>query len=139
MSMDDFIKTLTAEQKAALIEALSDNNTTPEQPLNTHTPSIDTSEAVNGSVEDVEVEENFNVVRKPTKFSKSKEPVRARENTWTDTGEDRHIETPKSHITPRTRKAPSKKTVKCHACGKTEKVNAGLVFGEYYRCDRCIG
>tara|TARA_B100001094_G_C18078591_1_gene743954 strand:- start:639 stop:1037 length:399 start_codon:yes stop_codon:yes gene_type:complete len=132
MSMDDFIKTLTEEQKQALLKALSGGEVSEK-------PFTDTSKAVDGSVEDVEVEENFKVVREPTKFSKSKEPVRARENTWADTGEDRHIETPKSHITPRTRKAPAKKTVKCHACGKTEKVNAGLVFGEYYRCDRCIG
>ncbi len=137
MSMDNFIQTLTSEQKAALIKALSDDVTEVEVESRwQHEEPV--SEAVDGPVQDEEVED-FSVARKPTKFHKSKEPVRARENTWTDTGEDRHIETPQSSRTPRTRKAPAKKTVKCHACGKTEKVNASLVFGEYYRCDRCIG
>lgn len=136
--MDNFIQTLTKEQKAALIKALSDDATEVEVESRwQHEEPV--SKAVDGSDGQVEVKEDFSVVRKPTKFSKSKEPVVARENTWTDTGEDRHIETPKAQRTPRTRKAPSKKTVKCHACGKTEKVNAGLVFGEYYRCDGCIG
>ncbi len=127
MSMDEFVQTLTEEQKAALVKALGGNT---EEPV---------SESVDGPIQDAETKEDFSVTRKPTKFSKRQEPVRARKNTWTDTGEDRHIETPQSTRTPRTRKAPAKKTVKCHACGKTEKVNAGLVFGEYYRCDKCIG
>ncbi len=138
--MDNFIQTLTAEQKAALIKALSDDVTEVEVESRwQHEEPV--SESVDGTSRDVEIKEDFTVKREPTKFHKSKEPVRARANTWTDEGECRgkDVETPNVTPTPRTRKAPAKKTVKCHACGKTEKVNASLVFGEYYRCDRCIG
>lgn len=135
MSMDDFVQTLTEEQKAALIKALGGN--TEVESRWQHEEPI--SEAVDGPSPTTAEVENFTVTRQPTKSSKSREPVRAKQNTWSDTGEDRHIETPESTRTPRTRKAPPKKTVTCHACGKTEKVNASLVFGEYYRCDRCIG
>ena len=127
MSMDDFVQTLTEEQKAALIKALGGN--TEVESRWQHEEPI--SETVDGPVQDAEVKEDFSVTRKPTKFSKSKEPVRARKNTWTDEGECRgkDLETPNVKRTPRNRKPPAKKTVRCHACGKTEKVNASLVFG----------
>ena len=34
---------------------------------------------------------------------------------------------------------PVIKEVICHVCGKKSKINAGLVHGEFYRCDRCSG
>ena len=71
--------------------------------------------------------------------NKRKEPVKARENTWTDTGEHREVSTPNVERTPRNRPAPKKKDVLCSACGKTFKVNASIVYGEYYRCERCVG
>ena len=120
--MDDFVKTLSEEQKAALLSALA------------------------GKEEVVEVEEtnditdDFRVVKKSTLGSnRRREPVKARENTWTDTGEHREVETPNVQRTPRNRPPPKKKHVTCNACGKKYQVNANIVYGEYYRCDRCTG
>tara|TARA_B110000211_G_C14092107_1_gene559767 strand:+ start:4429 stop:4866 length:438 start_codon:yes stop_codon:yes gene_type:complete len=74
------------------------------------------------------------------KSSRRREPVKGGENTWTDTGEHKEVQTPKNaQRTPRNRTAPKKKNVKCHICGKNSKVNANIVYGEYYRCDRCTG
>ena len=53
--------------------------------------------------------------------------------------EAKDVTTPEVSRTPRNRKPPAKKTVTCHACGKTFKVNANMVYGEYYRCDNCTG
>lgn len=71
--------------------------------------------------------------------NRRREPVKARENTWVDTGESKDIITPESSRTPRNRTPPKKKNVTCHICGKAEKVHANLIYGEYYRCDRCTG
>ena len=120
MSMDEFVNTLSDEQKQALLKALSGKE---EQP------------------EPTTVDEDFTMHRSDNKIrpQKRRESVRARENTWTDTGELKDVETPQASLTPRNRATPKKKQVKCHACGKTTEVNSNLVFGEYYRCDRCIG
>lgn len=118
MSMEDFLKTLTDEQKAALQQALSKED------------EVETT-----------VSEDFtmNRVSNPIKPQKRRQSVQARENAWEDTGEHKDIETPQASPTPRNRPSPKKKEVTCNACGKTFKVHATLVFGEYYRCDRCIG
>ena len=71
--------------------------------------------------------------------TRRRETVKARANTWTDTGEHKDISTPEATRTPRNRPAPKKKDVTCHICGKKDKVNASLVYGEFYRCDRCTG
>jgi len=85
------------------------------------------------------VSSDFQVKKQNNLSKKRKEAVRANKNTWKDTGEDRHIETPAASITPRNRSKPKKTTVTCHKCGKESKINAGLVYGEFYRCDKCIG
>lgn len=132
MSMDDFIRTLSEEQKQALLRALSGGDFKPEVSEDTedsarwlHEEPV--SKAVDG---DFSMKKNI----KPRRSI-----VQAGENTWVDEGEDRHIKTPEIKRTPRNRSAPKMREVKCSACGKVSKINAGLVFGEYYRCDRCIG
>jgi len=141
MSMDEFIKTLTEEQKKALLKALSGGSFDPEvpnKPFTTHPPFIDRlqheepiSEAVDGDF----------TMHKKTELSKQKrrEKVKASDNTWTDTGEHRDVETPDTARTPRNRPTPKKKTVRCHICSKDFTINASLLYGEYYRCDRCTG
>ena len=121
MSMDEFVNTLSEEQKQALLKALSGDNKSEE--------------------EQVEIQDDFTMNKPSGKIQnqKRRESVRARENTWSDTGEHRDIETPEASQTPRTRAKPKKKQVRCHACGKTSMINSNLVFGEYYRCDRCTG
>ena len=142
MSMNEFIKTLTEEQKRALLKALSGGSFDPEvpnKPFTTHTPSVDRlqheepiSEAVDG---------DFTMKQKDSLTSRRRSPVKAGENQWTDQGECRgkDVETPKIKPTPRNRKPPRKKSVTCHVCGKSTKVNANFVHGEFYRCDKCSG
>lgn len=129
MSMKDFVELLTPEQKAALLSALSDSDSTVSNLV---------PEEVNEETK-AHITENFQVKKQNNLNKKRKEAVHGHINTWTDTGEDRHIETPNTSITPRNRAKPQTKNVKCHVCGKTNKVRASLVYGEYYRCDSCIG
>lgn len=120
MSMDEFVNTLSDEQKQALMKALS-------------------AEAVEKKEEEISGDFTMNKPSSKIQSQKRRESVRGKENSWTDTGEHRDIETPDKAQTPRNRPKPKKKQVKCHACGKTSTVNASLVYGEYYRCDRCTG
>ena len=127
MSMDEFVKTLTVEQKTALLKALNIGDHSQEPPSS--------DEKVHK-----QAEEDFAMHKNNNLQSNSRRvPVQAQANTWVDEGESRDITTPEVKRTPRTRKSPRKKTVKCHVCGKENKVNANLVYGEYYRCDRCTG
>tara|TARA_B100000902_G_scaffold284953_1_gene270955 strand:- start:8275 stop:8649 length:375 start_codon:yes stop_codon:yes gene_type:complete len=123
MSMNEFVKTLSEEQKAALLSALAE-----------------TEEVIEEAEETSDITEDFRVVKKSSlKSNGRREPVKARQNTWTDTGEHKDIATPDVQRTPRNRPPPRKKNVVCNACGKSFKVNASIVYGEYYRCDRCTG
>ena len=122
MSFDDFVNGLTDEQKAQLLNALS--------------PKEDVEAPKQDIVEDFTMhkDKGSNGVK-----NKRREPVKAREHTWTDTGEHREVATPDVQRPPRNRPTPKKKDVLCNACGKTFKVNANIVYGEYYRCERCVG
>ena len=126
MSMDEFLKTLTEEQKQALLRALSGGDFKQEQPP---------AEEPRMSEDDFTMNKH-RVSSLPS--NGRREPVRARENTWTDEGESKDIKTPDAKRTPRNRAKPKLKTVKCHVCGKEQKVNASIVYGEFYRCNRCI-
>ena len=120
MSMDEFIMTLTEEQKAMLLKALTNDNIK------------QSNEIV------VEDKNTFITSSKPRLANqKRREPVRAKQNTWNDSGEDRNIETPQYQPTPRTREKIEKISVQCHACKKEFTIDPRFVYGEYYRCDRC--
>lgn len=131
MSMDEFVNSLTDEQKAKLLSALCPEKEPVEEPV-----EEPVQEPATRPVEDFTMHKNKsnNSIK-----NRRKEPVKARQNTWTDTGEHREVSTPSIERTPRNRPAPKKKNVKCNACGKTFKINANIVYGEYYRCDRCVG
>ena len=131
MSMEEFVKTLSDEQRKALLYALSDkdslsNKLVPEK-VNKQTKKI--------------ISENFIAETKQesikSQTNRRREPVRARENRWEDTGEFRDVETPDVERTPRKRPPPIKVDVECSSCGKSFKVDSRFVFGEYYRCNRC--
>ena len=124
MSMKDFVSTLTDEQKQALIQALSEQSVVTD---NTKTETKDNKPVVN---------EDF-VMHKNTASSKKKEPVRAKQNQWVDTGECKDVLTPDVERTPRTRVSPKKVSTKCYICGKTFSMDSRFMFGEYHRCDRC--
>ena len=119
---EDFVGSLTPEQLDSLREALTKKDKPqPQEP----------------EEEGDTVASDFTVKRKPSQSGRT--PVRAQKNTWSDTGEDKHIETPDFEKTPRNRPKPKTKTIQCHICNKTFKIASSLVYGEYYRCDRCIG
>ena len=125
MSFDDFVNSLSDEQKAQLLSALA-----PKEKV------VEESQPEEKVVEDFTMHKDreSNGVK-----NRRREPVKARQNTWTDTGEHRDVATPDVQRTPRNRPSPKKKDVLCSACGKTFKVNASIVYGEYYRCERCVG
>lgn len=124
--MNSFINSLTEEQKKKLMEALMSNNNTVSE------PEVDISQS--------NVSEDFRVYKTDSKLTnRRKEPVKARKNEWHDTGEDRDIETKYGERTPRRKEAPKKSNIECHVCGKTFKVDARYVFGDYYRCNKCGG
>lgn len=131
MNLKAFVQTLSTKEREELFNILTEDtsNWTTRPP---HIEEVVPRENI--------ASEDF-VMHKPSVLSSNKrrEAVRAESNTWTDEGEDRHIETPSIKRTPRTRKAPAKKNVTCHVCGKSQEINASLVYGEFYRCDRCTG
>lgn len=128
MSMKEFVNTLNEEQKRALLEALTSKEEDNDANHESQEQDLDNN-----------VTEDFRVVKNETKFTKRREQVKARENLWTDTGEHKDIVTPEIKKTPRNRKPPTKQNVTCHICGKKERVDSKIVYGEFYRCNRCIG
>lgn len=131
--MDEFIKTLTEEQKTALLKALSGGEVS---------ESVDEPEKEETPDRPYDMNQEFHefVMNREKELEKlSKRPVRAKENAWVDTGEDRHIETPETSITPRNRQPPKMKRVTCSKCSALEMVNESILCGEFYRCSRCVG
>jgi hypothetical protein len=118
--MNEFINSLTEEQKKKLLDALSETKPAEQKSV--------------GPAED------FRVYKTDSKLSnRRKEPVKARKNEWEDTGEFRDVETQYGEKTPRRREPPKKSNVECHVCGKSFKVDGRYVFGDFYRCNRCGG
>ena len=77
-----------------------------------------------------------------SKPRRGKAPVRATGvNSFVDDGTEAREDTstPEYTPTPRRRKAPTMRDVKCSACGKTFAKHESLIHGEYHRCDRCCG
>tara|TARA_B100001564_G_scaffold173205_1_gene145742 strand:+ start:255 stop:629 length:375 start_codon:yes stop_codon:yes gene_type:complete len=124
MSMEEFIKTLSKEQKDALLKALSGGTFEEEKTVN-----------------DTGSDENFTMSKEKTnvKSDSRRRPVTGGKNTFVDTGEHRDVVTPKINKTPRNRPAAKKKEVKCHACGKSFAIDSRYNYGEFYRCDNCVG
>lgn len=134
MNLKNFVEGLTIDER--------------EELLNILTNSVDQSTTMPPHIveefkeEPKRVEEDFTMHKSKSSTLKNnsrRSPVKARANTWTDTGEHRDVATPDVQRTPRNRPPPKKKQIKCHVCGKNFSVNANMVYGEYYRCDRCTG
>jgi hypothetical protein len=134
MNLRNFVEGLTIEERTELLDILTENSLT-WTTMPPHMEDIAPQEVVDrkNKTEDFTMHKNNSI------SNKKKEPVVAKQNMWSDTGEDRNIVTPEITKTPRTRKPPAKKTVTCNACGKKESLNASLVYGEYYRCNSCLG
>lgn len=144
------LDTLTPEQKSKLIASLMDE-TEDELPV-VNKAAKEESEAAsetkdapkkNRPQQRATVNEDFTVTRE-VGVGTGRTPVRAKQNQWQDTGEGRDPdfnpeEFKKKGIAARTREAPQEKSLLCHVCGRGFKINPSLVYGEYVRCDRCIG
>jgi len=122
--MEDFLGTLSSEQIEELSRILKD-----KQDL------LKAGDSVNSS--DTSVNEDFTVNRDLP--NKGKAPVSGGKNTWEDTGELSDVKTPDFEKTPRNRPSPKTKEVSCHVCNKGFIVNESLLYGEFYRCNSCIG
>tara|TARA_Y100000385_G_scaffold251545_1_gene274397 strand:- start:95487 stop:95933 length:447 start_codon:yes stop_codon:yes gene_type:complete len=147
MSMDDFMRSLSDQQKAMFLAALQDSGTPPEAEVTGDEDEDDsqwTTTMPPHIREEFENEQSsndtdFTMSKNVKKQKRRKVAVKAKKNTWSDTGEHRDIETPQTDITPRSRASVDLVDMKCHLCNKTFKVNQSLVYGQYYRCDRCTG
>ena len=144
MSMDDFMRSLSDQQKAMFLAALQDSGTPPESNdedetkwTTTMPPHIkEEMEPAPAASNDMDFSMNSNVKTKNA-------PVRATgENGFTDTGTDCKSEedsTPEYTPMKRTRRPAQKVAVTCNACGRQEQVGKQYVMGDYYRCSRCVG
>ncbi len=91
------------------------------------------------------VNEDFTVSKTNDSLGSRKSAVKAKTNTWTDTGENRDSDYDPSKFEAIGRKARpteariKKVTKQCCVCNKSFEIAAGLVYGKFYRCDRCTG
>lgn len=136
--MNDFINTLSNEQKQALLKALM--NDSPSVSVVPQEAKQESIKHIQSSTPTASVNEDFIMRRQDDNHNtRRREPVRARKNEWKDTGEFRDIETPQFERTPRRRQPHKRIEVECHVCGKTFKEDPRYIHGEYYRCNRCTG
>lgn len=126
MSMEDFVNTLSEEQKKALLNALTGEVKEAETK----------TESTNDNVKNI-VQDDFVMNKQQGYSGKRKEPVKAKQNQWVDTGEFKDVTTPEISRTPRNRPTPKKVKTKCYVCGRNFEADSRFVFGEFHRCDRC--
>jgi DNA-directed RNA polymerase subunit RPC12/RpoP len=128
----DLLKSLTAEQKQALLEQLMSalsETTVEEEPKETKQ-----------DVPVTNVNEDFTVTRNINEATR-RTPVRAKKNQWVDTGEvfDGDEFSSNRKRSARTRAKAKKVELECSVCGKTYMEHPSLIYGEYHRCNRCGG
>jgi hypothetical protein len=127
-NLDRFLLSLSEDQKNDLLELLKSNLDKEEKTI--QQPQQRSS---------ISVDENFIVKKTEVKNNRRKETVRARKNEWSDEGESRDIETPKTDRVARSRKPSKKMEVECSVCGRSFQTDPKYVYGEYHRCSRCVG
>ena len=154
MSMDDFMRSLSDQQKAMFMAALQDSGTPTakaEQPAEedidmnpewtTTMPPHIRKEMEEQDAEQAKKTEPMDFAMNQVKTGK--QPVRATgENGFVDDGVQCKSEeeiTPEYTPTRRTRRPAEKVTVTCSTCGKSEAIQKQYVTGEYYRCSKCVG
>lgn len=135
--MDEFMKSLSDEQKALFLAALQGSM----QPKND----------IEGTTMPPHVKEEFDTPQPAPKAAddftmrppQRSGAVRATgENLFMDDGAEckgGENATPEYQPTKRTRRPPKQLDVRCSVCGKSFKKLQSLVSGEYHRCDRCCG
>jgi hypothetical protein len=87
------------------------------------------------------VDDKFRVVRSDGALGSQRTSVKASKNSWSDPGEsrDESFDPSKFVKVPRNRQPPKKITKNCSICGKVFETQESLVFGSFFRCDRCTG
>ena len=148
MSIENFFNSLSDEQKDALRDLLSENESPqPELPkehkdaLNELDPAYHDSYVKAHKLDKGKprVNEDFTVERK-VKNNDRRRTVKAGKNNWVDDGaEFKEVDTPDFTRTPRRKSAPQKKEVDCHVCGRVFKVDPRHTYGEFHRCNKCTG
>lgn len=143
MDLNNFFNSLSDEQKKQLAGALLSSVESENPPVKKETKPKTKKQTKPKEPPSIVVDDNFTVTRVESKDSQNrrKEPVRARKNEWKDTGEFRDANSPDYDLTPspRKREAPKKIDVDCHVCGRSFKADQRFVYGEYHRCNRCVG
>jgi|LakMenE01Jun11ns_1017448.scaffolds.fasta_scaffold9751608_2 hypothetical protein len=137
MDLNNFLNSLTDEQKLQLANALI--SSTPEAKKPESKVEEFTVKTTQSPKKPASVGEDFIVKKAESHPARRKESVKAKRNQWEDTGEFKDIHTPEVERTPRRREAPRKEDVECHVCGKSFKIDPRFSYGEYYRCNRCTG
>ena len=147
MNFDDFVNSLSDEQKQKLMQGLMEAAEKPPvkvkaRDLPSRKSKDQKQEEKVSSTPKKNVTEDFKMIREKNTLEKRKIPVRAKQNKFSDEGFERDPDFDPSKYenkTPRRRKPTSKKNVECHVCGKSFSMNSSLVCGEFIRCNRCTG
>lgn len=148
MDLNNFFNSLTDDQKTQLANALLGSVDSPKSEDKPKAKAKKAEPKAKKAAEpkkppQISVDNNFTVTKVESADSQNrrKEPVRARKNEWKDTGEFRDASSSDYDLTPspRKREAPKKIDVDCHVCGRSFKADQRFVFGEYHRCNRCVG
>jgi hypothetical protein len=142
------LENLTEEQKAKLLENLiglmpnKEPVSTSEvvaKPLQTPKPPQPQQRTQRRAV----VNKDFKVERSASTSERQRQPVKAKPNTWADSGEERDPDFnpdkfEKLGRAQRNRAKPNKVEVECHVCGKEFSISPNAKYGEFYRCNRCV-
>jgi hypothetical protein len=143
-SLDTFFLSLSDEQKMALVKVLTTSSSPKPEVVETPTEAVQTQAKAPTAKRkrSTVVNEDFTVTRENSIGAKA--PVRAKANQWKDTGEAKEEGfDPKRFeemgMAPRER--PEKVMVEktCHVCQRSFTMDPDVVYGEFARCNRCIG
>lgn len=135
--MDEFMKSLSDEQKALFIAALQSSMQPKDDVEGTTTTPPNIKEELDTPQPAPRAADDF-TMRPPQRSG----AVRATgTNLFTDDGSCRGGDntTPEYTPTTRSRKPPKYADVRCSVCGKGFRKLQSLISGEYHRCDRCCG
>jgi len=145
MSMDEFMRSLSDQQKLMFMSALQDSGTPPEADGNeddskwTTTMPPHIKEEFEKPAASAGNDLDFSMNNKQSR----KQAVRASgKNGFTDDGAEckgTELETPEYTPTKRTRRPAEKVNVSCSVCGRKITLDKKHVLGEYHRCSKCCG
>jgi hypothetical protein len=142
--LDTFFLSLSEEQKMALVKVLTTSGSPEPEVAKTPTEAVQTQTKAPTAKRkrSTVVNEDFTVTRENSVGTKA--PVRAKANQWKDTGEAKEEDFDPKHfeemgMAPRDR--PEKVMVEksCHVCQRSFTMDPDIVYGEFARCNRCIG